>query len=155
MRSAIPSQVRDEAGFGLVELLIAMTVMAIGIFALVAGFSSGFGAINRASKTSTAGTLADQQMEAFRRTAWESVVTPPLTTPNPGTIAGPDGRTYWKQTVVELKCPDETTPTGSTCTLSDGIVSRPVKRATVTIRDGSSSAAVLITESSTFDQSTG
>ena len=44
-----------------------MTVMSIGIVALVAGFSSGFGAINRASTDSTAGALADQQMEAFRR----------------------------------------------------------------------------------------
>jgi len=148
----MPSHVRDEAGFGLVELLIAMTVMAIGIFALVAGFSSGFSAINGASKASTAGTLADQQMEAFRRTAWNSVATP---IPNPVTITGPDGRTYWKETVVESKCPDETTPTGPTCTLSDGVVSRPVKRATVTVRDGSSTAKVLIIESSTFDQSTG
>ena len=34
------SRLRDEGGFGLIELLIAMTVMSIGIFALVAGFSS-------------------------------------------------------------------------------------------------------------------
>jgi prepilin-type N-terminal cleavage/methylation domain-containing protein len=148
----VPSRLREEAGFGLVELLVAMVVMSIGIFALVAGFSSGFGAINRASKTSTAGALADQQMEAFRRGAWDSVIS----------IAGAaktgsDGRTYWLETVVASKCPDETAPTGTppSCTLSDGVTSRPVKRATVTVRDGSSTAAVLITESSTFDQSTG
>ena len=55
----------SEEGFGLVELLIAMTVMSIAIVALVAGFSSGFGTINRASKTATAGVIADKQMEAF------------------------------------------------------------------------------------------
>ena len=137
---------------GLVELLVAMTVLSIGIFALVAGFSSGFGAINRASKTSTAGTLADKQMESFRHGAGESVVS----------IAGAaktgaDGRTYWIQTVVASKCPDETDPVGTppTCTLSGGVTSRPVKRATVTVRDGSATAPLLITETSTFDESTG
>jgi type II secretory pathway pseudopilin PulG len=148
----VAPRVHGEAGIGLVELVVAMTVMSVGIFALVAGFSSGFGAINRASKGSTAGTLADQQMEQFRRGGWGSVVS----------IAGaaktgPDGRTYWIETVVESKCPDETTPVGTppTCTLSGGVTSRPVKRATVVVRDGSSTAPSLITESSTFDQSTG
>lgn len=140
---------------GLVELLVAMTVMAIGIFALVAGFSSGFGAINRASTTSTAGTLADQQMEAFRRGAWGSVVTP---SPNPAEKPGADGRSYWLDVVVDLRCPDETVPSGTPgCTLSGGTPSRPVKRATVIVRDGpdTSSAKVLFTSSSTFDQATG
>jgi prepilin-type N-terminal cleavage/methylation domain-containing protein len=58
--------VRDEAGFGLVELLIAMTVMAIGISAIVAGMSSGFVAVNRARDASTAAAVADKQMEAYR-----------------------------------------------------------------------------------------
>jgi len=146
------SRVREQAGMGLVELLVAMTVMAIGIFALVAGFSSGIGAINRASKTSTAGTLADRQMEAFRRGTYFSINSIAL-----ATTIGADGRTYGIGTVVESRCPDETTPTGTppTCTLSDGVTSRPVKRATVTVLDGSTTGPVLITESSTFDQSTG
>jgi type II secretory pathway pseudopilin PulG len=145
-------RVRGEGGLGLVELVVAMTVLSVGIFALVAGFSSGFGAINRASKTSTAGTLADQQMESFRRGAGASVVSIAG-----AAKAGPDGRTYWIETVVASKCPDETDPVGTppTCTLSGGTTSRPVKRATVTVRDGSPSAPLLITETSTFDQSTG
>ena len=60
------TRVRDEAGFGLVELLIAMTVMAIGISAIVAGMSSGFVAVNRARDASTAAAVADKQMEAYR-----------------------------------------------------------------------------------------
>jgi type II secretory pathway pseudopilin PulG len=148
----VEQRARQEDGFGLVELLIAMTIMSIGIFALVAGFSSGFGAINRASKTTTAGTLADQQMEEFRRGAWESVVSiagAPIT--------GPDGRTYWIESDVDLTCPDEAAPTGTppTCTLSDGVTSRPLKRATVTVQEGSASGRGLITESTTFDRSTG
>ena len=146
------ARVRGEAGLGLVELVVAMTVMIVGIFALVAGFSSGFGAINRASKGSTAGTLADQQMESFRRGAWESV------DPIAGALkTGADGRTYWIASVVDSTCPDENPPTDTPpiCTLSDGTSSRPLKRATVTVRDGSSAARVLISQSSTFDQSTG
>ena len=50
----------------LVELLIAMTVMSLGIAAIVAGFSSGIFTTVRAAKSSTAGALADQQMEAIR-----------------------------------------------------------------------------------------
>ncbi len=58
------SRLRNEGGFGLIELLIAMTVMSIGIFALVAGFSSS--ATTRSTgraRPSTAGALADKQME--------------------------------------------------------------------------------------------
>ena len=40
----------SEGGFGLIELLIAMTVLAIGISAIVAGLSSGMVALNRASR---------------------------------------------------------------------------------------------------------
>jgi prepilin-type N-terminal cleavage/methylation domain-containing protein len=56
----------SEEGFGLVELLIAMTVMAVGISAIVAGFTAGIFALNRASIIATAGTLADKQMEFYR-----------------------------------------------------------------------------------------
>ena len=47
----------------LIELLIAMTVMSVGIAALVAGFSSGIVSITVRTSASTAGTLADKQME--------------------------------------------------------------------------------------------
>jgi Tfp pilus assembly protein PilV len=62
----ISTRVREESGFGLVELLIAMTVMVVGITALVAGLSSGFVAVKRAGDESTAAALADKQMEAYR-----------------------------------------------------------------------------------------
>jgi type II secretory pathway pseudopilin PulG len=65
--------VKNEGGFGLVELLIAMTVMVIAITAIVAGFSSGMVAINRASRVSTAGTLADIQMEGYRKVRYAAI----------------------------------------------------------------------------------
>jgi prepilin-type N-terminal cleavage/methylation domain-containing protein len=59
-------RLKSEAGFGLVELLIAMVVMAIGITGIVAAFTSGIVALSRANQIGTAGTLADKQMEAYR-----------------------------------------------------------------------------------------
>lgn len=59
----------------LIELLIAMVVTAVGISAIVAGFSSGILAINRSAKASVAGAFADQQMEAYRRLSFSAIAT--------------------------------------------------------------------------------
>jgi type II secretory pathway pseudopilin PulG len=66
-------RVRDEGGFGIVELMIALLVMAIGITAIVAGFTSGIVALQRANQTATAGTLADRQMEAYRALPYSKI----------------------------------------------------------------------------------
>jgi Tfp pilus assembly protein PilV len=50
----------------MLELLMAMTVLNIGILAIVAAFNSGALALSRASRASTATALADTQMELFR-----------------------------------------------------------------------------------------
>jgi type II secretory pathway pseudopilin PulG len=50
----------------LIELLIAMMVLNIGIFALMATFQSGAMALNRAALASNAAAVADKTMEAFR-----------------------------------------------------------------------------------------
>jgi len=69
----IHGRLREQGGFGLIELLIALTVMAIGIMAIVAGFSSGILAEARASHIGTAGTLADKQMEAYRALKYDQI----------------------------------------------------------------------------------
>ena len=148
-------RIQDQSGIGLVELLIAMTVTTVGIMALVAGFGSGIESIKRSSKTTTAGTLADRQMESMRKSAYST-----LASVAPTTVQGADNRTYWIVTTVALTCPDESTPTGSpaSCTISTpspARQSRPLKRATVIVRDGSSTGKILISQTSTFDQSTG
>ena len=73
VRDRVAARLRREEGFGLVELLIAMLVMALGIMAIVAGFSSGMVALSNASRTGTAGTLADKQMEAYRALPYTSI----------------------------------------------------------------------------------
>ena len=143
---------RAEEGMTLIELLIAMVVMSIGIAALVAGFSSGVVSINRARVTSTAGTLADQQMELYRQAAFTSL---PVGLQTPTTPTGPDGHSYWMQVNGAWTCAVGTYSAGPPATCSGTPASRPLKVLTITVRDGSPTAKLLFTESATFDSSTG
>jgi type II secretory pathway pseudopilin PulG len=160
---------KSEEGFGLVELLIAMTVMVIAIMAIVAGFSSGILALNRASRASTAGTVADVQMEGLRKVRYTDTALAP--TCSSGTAAstdcfvtssvtGPDGRTYRVDEAVRFDCgPDTdtlggTVPSSATCT--GPVPTRPAKLVTMVVYDPSTSPAKeLFRETSTFDQATG
>jgi Tfp pilus assembly protein PilV len=72
----LPPRARDERGFGLVELLAAMTVLMIGILALFAMFESGIRHLSRASTITTAGALADREMENFRAIRYASIGLP-------------------------------------------------------------------------------
>jgi prepilin-type N-terminal cleavage/methylation domain-containing protein len=132
----------------LIELLIAMTILSIGIAALVAGFSSGVVSINRSRLTSTAGSLADQQMELYRQASFASL---PTATQLPTTPTGPDGHTYWMQVDGSWTCAVGTYSAG---TCSGTPASRPVKSVTINVRDGSASARLLFSETTTFDSST-
>ena len=50
----------------MVELLMAMTIMAIALTALMIVFTTGLFAMRRANQTTTAALLADAQMETYR-----------------------------------------------------------------------------------------
>jgi Tfp pilus assembly protein PilE len=65
--------VRSEEGLTLVELLIAMMVLTVGILALVAAYSSGYVALNRATRVSSATLVADAQMERFRALQYSAI----------------------------------------------------------------------------------
>jgi Tfp pilus assembly protein PilV len=65
---------QEEAGFGLIELVMAMVLLNVGILAVVAAFSSGNVALARASRISTASTLANSQMELFRGLKYDDIV---------------------------------------------------------------------------------
>jgi type IV pilus modification protein PilV len=66
-------RVRGEEGMTLVELLIAMMVLTVGILALVAAYSSGYVALNRATRISSATMVADAQMERFRALQYSAI----------------------------------------------------------------------------------
>jgi prepilin-type N-terminal cleavage/methylation domain-containing protein len=124
------SRLRRQEGFGLVELLIAMTVLSVGIFAVVAGFSSGYVALARATRVSSSSVLADAQMERFRALTYPWIClstgssestytaaapsgtvvpscssTDPTLVPIQGAKTGPDNRTYRIDTYVVWNCP--------------------------------------------------
>src|SRR6266511_4548166 len=65
---------RDESGFGMLELLMAMVMLNVGILAIIAAFSSGNTALARASRISTAAALANKQMEAYRGLRYDNIV---------------------------------------------------------------------------------
>lgn len=163
-------RLQDEDGFQLVELLIAMTILAIGIMAIMAGFSSGMLALARASHTSTGAAIADRQMEACRGLEYAQIGDSAVTDMADGrwacktralTRIGPDGRTYWITTAVTWTCPigaaspPSTSPPSPAPTCGTGD-SRAVKLVTISVRDGSDATGkLLVTESSTFDEATG
>lgn len=71
--TAQPARARDERGFGMVELIAAMTVMLVGVMSLFAMFQAGVIQIRRASTITTAAALADAEMEKFRAIKYESI----------------------------------------------------------------------------------
>jgi type II secretory pathway pseudopilin PulG len=66
LRTSLLVRARTEHGFGMIELLAAMTVMLIGIFAVFAVFQAGMVQIRRASTITTAAALGDAEMEKQR-----------------------------------------------------------------------------------------
>ena len=145
-----------------------MTMLNIGLLAVVAAFSSGIVSLNRASRITTAAVLADGQMELYRAITYPSIRLEPSSIPGAapyttdtaysasqvtGSCPGPPdecnanraakgagGKAYRIDTFIV-----STTPTGG----------RPVKRVTVVIRDPNNLSISFARQVSTFDQSTG
>ncbi len=164
-------RLRGEKGFGLLELLMAMTMLNIGILAIVAAFTSGTVAIRRASRLSTAAALADAQMELYRALKYDSIIlnTASVTSANADTKYS--GDSAWATTQVTAPCsgvPNECNPL-RTATGADRLSyrvdtyvvydtptnGRQLKKVTVVVRDASSLSSTFAREASTFDQSTG
>jgi len=68
------TRARDESGFGLLELLMAMVMLNVAVLAIVAAFSSGNAALARASQVSTAAALADKQIEIYRGQDYDNIL---------------------------------------------------------------------------------
>jgi type II secretory pathway pseudopilin PulG len=69
----MPRRLRQEEGFGLVELVIAMSVLLIGILAIFGLFQAGIVQIGRASTISTAAALAEAEMENYRAIRYDAI----------------------------------------------------------------------------------
>jgi Tfp pilus assembly protein PilV len=68
-----PARLKNESGFGLIELLIAMVILQVALLAIVAVFSSGAVAMGRASRVGIASGIADRAMEQYRAYIYGSI----------------------------------------------------------------------------------
>jgi Tfp pilus assembly protein PilE len=66
-------RLRREEGFGLIELIIAMTVLVVGLLALFAAYSTGYVTLRRGTRVSSATLLADSQMERYRALQYANI----------------------------------------------------------------------------------
>jgi Tfp pilus assembly protein PilV len=138
MISRCVARLRAESGFGLVELIVAITVLNVGIFAALSAFSSGYVAINRTKAIASGSALLDTQMERFRALTFASIclsttssntaytgnaptgtavptcsTTDPALVPLRDPVTGPDGRSYRVDTYVYWQCVNGTLSTTS------------------------------------------
>ena len=66
-------RLRGEAGQGLIELLIATTMLAIAVTALLAVLTASAVTLQRSAHQGTALTLANQQLELYRRLGYANI----------------------------------------------------------------------------------
>ena len=147
---------REEQGFAMVEMLIAIVVINVGLLTILFALTSGMTTLRRSAESSTASALADKQLEKYRAVTFSSVfldtsslsstdstyqsdssysatqvsqTCTPLTavcTPTQ-TVTGPDGHSYRIDTYIVY-----VTPAGGTA----------VKQVTVVVRKSGSTTAL-------------
>lgn len=64
---------RRQEGFGLIELLASMVILSIAVAALLTAFTASDLSLRRAGDRGTATTLAERQLELYRKLAWEEI----------------------------------------------------------------------------------
>ncbi len=171
----VTRRLRSEEGFGLIELSIAMAMMAIALLVLVAALSSGEVTLARAGAVGTAGTLADRQMEKYRAMKYTAIMlnTSDVTTASANSVYNSDSA--YSASQVTGACtisswPDPCNPLQSSVTGPDNrhyrvdtyITSytpaggRPLKVISVVVRDTNHLTGPPLTRvQSRFDQATG
>lgn len=155
----------------MIELLTSLTVLNVGILAIVAAFNSGAVTLRRASQISTAAALADQQMERFRAITYAAISLDTTSVAAAGSTYGSDTAYNASQvtatcspivnectpvrTISAVTSPDHRSYRVDTYIVFDTPTSgRELKKVTVVVRDNTS-LKTLARVASTFDQSTG
>jgi Tfp pilus assembly protein PilV len=113
--SHVHLRARDESGFGMLELLMAMVMLNVGILAIVGAFSSGNVALARANRISTASALANKQMEVYRGLKYDNIlfVTSEWNSATADSTYTSD--TVYQQNMANPVAPKALVPTVTTC----------------------------------------
>jgi prepilin-type N-terminal cleavage/methylation domain-containing protein len=161
---------REQSGLGLIELLIAMGVLAIAISAQLAVFSSSYTSLSRANMKGTAVTLADKQMENYRTLPYSCIYLASVS--GDSTYTGDTA--YSASQITAANCSPNATPATGATTASQTVTGpdsrsyrvdtyivtttptggRALKTATVVVRAVTNGVvgSVLTRQASTFDQ---
>jgi type II secretory pathway pseudopilin PulG len=168
-------RLRAEDGWGMIELLVALTILNIGLLALVASLNSGIIAVKRASKISTAASIADTQMELYRAIKYSALALDDNTTKNltdatyradPVLVGDVNNSVttttdcgtmpnYCNPSRITLGADRKQYRVDSYITWSTPTSGRQLKLVTVVIREAQTPFAQLSRQQSTFDESTG
>lgn len=156
----------------MIELIISITMLNVGLLALMAAFVNGVTTTRRAARTATASTLADTQMELYRALTYGAILldstsvpaTAPYTTDSAysgsmvtGTCSGLVSTNPQCNASRSVTGPDHGTYRVDTyivpITPQNG---RTAKQVTVVVRDTQAlSGPPFARRSSIFDESTG
>lgn len=64
---------RGQQGFGLVELMVSLTVLVVGILATFGAFEASLLHLHRASTVTTASAVGEQEIESYRALRYDRV----------------------------------------------------------------------------------
>jgi type II secretory pathway pseudopilin PulG len=103
------SYLDDEGGFSLVEAMAAITILAIGIFAVAQALTFGLGSTGLSRQRLAARAALDQQMEQARALNYDNLV---LSDPDPGLphSSDPLNPDYWVNQTAQTFDPDGSGP---------------------------------------------
>jgi Tfp pilus assembly protein PilV len=179
MRTSVRRLLRrlsSQEGFGLVELMIALTVLVVGILATIGVFQTSLLHLGRATKTATASAVGEQQIEDLRAVRYDAIA---LNATAWGTAVG--DAVYNGDSACAGTCTTAGTAAGQSVTTGTGGFSptqtvtgadgkryrldtyvtwqtipggRSVKKVTVVVRD-TGATRVWSRITSSFDESTG
>jgi hypothetical protein len=167
------ARVRAEEGLGLVELLIALVVINVAIFALMGAFGASTASVIRAGRIGTGTVLAERQLELYRGMLWTGiglhatlVASASSNATHVADAAAADAQTTNAScTTTAPECmpiQNVTGPDGKAyridtyvSTLSAVTGGRAVKRVTVVVRSTANLATPVARLQATFDRSSG
>jgi Tfp pilus assembly protein PilV len=168
----LSARLRTEEGFGMIELIVSMTMLNVGLLALMAAFVSGVTATKRTGRVASASTLADTQIELYRALTYSAItldigsvpVAAPYTTDSAysasmvtGTCSGDVSTNPQCNASRSVTGPDHGTYRVDTYIVPITPVNgRTAKQVTVVVRDSQNlTGPPLARRSTIFDESTG